>query len=158
MKKAHATLAVFTLILLMVGCGGEATQENDSAEETPAVDHGAAKTLTVRNIERIGLAIEQYIMNNHDFGCPKISDIEELDQLLYDLDINVDHSIFADGWGNAMVYEPDMTPGGMEYFIRSYGSDGQPGPEPVTPGIIGKPEEDYIYSVGHWVQRHEGPR
>lgn len=164
MKKLFAGLSILALtVLLMAGCCNEATRsegttsdEEQTAEET-AEYATPEQMLTARNILSLAQRIEQYIMDNSDVGSPKTSDIHELDQILRALDINTDSSIFIDGWGDALVYEPDMTMGSKDYEIRGLGSDGRPGPEPEIAGIVGETEEDYIWRDGHWVQRHEGP-
>lgn len=139
MRSAGSFILAFVILSLPVcsGCiGGDLMM--DRARQLQSM-------VAVRNL---GTCIEIYIS---EFNVPpEAADIDELILVLEKAgygDITLDT---LDGWENPLVYEVTDS---YDYRIISYGSDGQPGPEPQTEGRVRRSEEDIILENGRLVQR-----
>lgn len=117
----------------------------------------AKQTMTVERISALGKYIEQYIMDHNNVGCPKVGgDVNALIPIFKAEEINFNDTAVTDGWGYDLILESEAAMGGRLYTIISYGSDGVPGPPPVTPGIVKRFTEDIVWRLGTFQQRPEG--
>jgi hypothetical protein len=121
--------------------------------EIPEEKQLAALALSVENIQKLGQGVEQYIMDNPDIGSPKTSGSQELVELFIREGINFTSESTLDGWGNLLIYEPDLTPGSRSYTLESLGSDGKA--EDVVVGEFEMTEfyRDIIWKDSRFFQR-----
>jgi len=120
----------------------------------------ARQATTVTNVVALGQMVDRYIMDNPRIGAPKASNIKELVKILKDSYYYINDSLLKDGWGWQIKYQVDMSYGSRHYSVISLGADGIKGPS-VVPNmygeyIVGRFDEDIIYSEGRLVQHPGG--
>jgi hypothetical protein len=103
------------------------------------------RMITLDKIRQLGTAIELYSIDSAETGVPQVYSVEELANLLIEKGYLQAGFEGVDGWGNPLMYR--YTPGNsMDYSIISYGSDGNPGPEPQMG--VDNPAADIIWENG----------
>ncbi len=121
-----------------------------------AIDR-SRQSMTVNRISKIGSYIERYMIDQPQIGCPKVgNDMSALQTVFEQVEVDFNKFLVHDAWGYDFDIDMNAAVGGREYTIQSFGSDGQPGPAPATPGIVKMFNEDIIWTAGRFIQMPEG--
>ncbi len=121
-----------------------------------AIDR-SRQSITVQRIQKIGSYVERYIIDHSKIGCPKVGDdIFALQRIFEETEIDFNKFLTRDGWNYPVIIDMNAAIGDKRYTVQSYGSDGHPGPDPATVGIVKIFDEDIIWTAGRFIQLPEG--
>jgi hypothetical protein len=141
MKYVMSFISVVAMVL--ASCPPETKENVDEAVEVMAEAPGEALLLkTKSDMNRFGLAIEQYIMLESG-RAPHVKNLQELENLLKEREYLRTADRLIDGWGNELIYERGQGP--YEYRLISLGADGKRGGSTER-------EKDIIWEKGEFVQ------
>jgi hypothetical protein len=143
-KDMKFAISIMSIVVLMIAaCSPETEEQVEEAVEVVAEAPGEALLLkTKSDMNRFGLAIEQYIMLESG-RAPQVNNIKELADLLTQGEYLRTSDRLVDGWGNDLIYEQGQ--GSHEYRLISLGADGARGGSTEW-------ERDIIWEKGEFIQ------